>query len=78
MITLLIVDNDQMNCDLLRNVFVKQGYQVISATSGYEGLELFRIHNPRVTLLDLRMPEMDGLAVLKEIRAIDPHAGHNH
>ena len=37
-------------------------------------LTLFRKHNPRVTLLDLRMPEMDGLTVLKEIRAIDPHA----
>ena len=74
MIKLLIVDNDQMNCDLLRNVFAKQGYQVISTTSGREGLDLFRTHNPRVTLLDLRMPEMDGLTVLKEIRAIDPHA----
>ncbi|MBH0179496.1 MAG: response regulator, partial [Nitrospira sp.] len=35
---------------------------------------LFRKHVPRVTLLDLRMPEMDGLIVLKEIRAVDPHA----
>ena len=42
--------------------------------SGVEGLALFRQHNPSVTILDLRMPEMDGLTVLKEIRAIDPHA----
>jgi CheY-like chemotaxis protein len=74
MIKILIVDDDQMNCDLLQNVFTRHGYQVISSTSGREGLNLFRKHAPRVTLLDLRMPEMDGLTVLKEIRAIDPHA----
>lgn len=74
MIKILIVDDDQMNCDLLQNVFTRHGYQVISTTSGREGLSLFRKHAPRVTLLDLRMPEMDGLTVLKEIRAIDPHA----
>lgn len=74
MIKLLIVDDDQMNCDLLQNVFTRQGYHVITATSGREGLRLFRTLSPRVTLLDLRMPEMDGLTVLKEVRAIDPHA----
>jgi CheY-like chemotaxis protein len=74
MIKILIVDDDQMNCDLLQNVFTRHGYQVISTTSGLEGLNLFRKHVPRVTLLDLRMPEMDGLIVLKEIRAVDPHA----
>ncbi|MGE0467889.1 MAG: putative Response regulator, CheY-like [Candidatus Nitrospira kreftii] len=74
MIKLLIVDDDQMNCDLLQNVFTRQGYHVITATSGREGLDLFRTSSPRVTLLDLRMPEMDGLTVLKEIRAINPHA----
>jgi CheY-like chemotaxis protein len=74
MIKILIIDDDQMNCDLLQNVFTRHGYHVISATSGREGLALFRKHGPRVTLLDLRMPEMDGLTVLKEIRAVDPHA----
>ncbi len=74
MIKILIIDDDQMNCDLLQNVFMRHGYQVMSATNGREGLRLFCQLVPRVTLLDLRMPEMDGLTVLKEIRAIDPHA----
>jgi CheY-like chemotaxis protein len=74
MIPILIVDDDQMNCDLLQNVFTRHGYQVISTTSGPEGLILFQKHAPRVTLLDLRMPNMDGLTILKEIRAMDPHA----
>lgn len=74
MITILIVDDDQMNCDLLQNVFTRHGYHVISSTSGPEGLVLFQQYAPRVTLLDLRMPQMDGLMVLKAIRAMDPHA----
>lgn len=74
MIKVLIIDDDRMNCDLLRVVFTRHGYHVLSATSGHDGLALFCTHNPRVTLLDLRMPEMDGLTVLKEIRALDPHA----
>jgi DNA-binding response OmpR family regulator len=73
--TLLVIDDDRLNCDMLESVFTRQGYQVLTATSGQEGLELFHQRSPRVTLLDLRMPGMDGLAVLKEIRAYDPAAG---
>jgi len=74
MVKILVIDDDRMNCDLLQTVFTRHGYDVHTATSGLEGLNLFRQHAPRVTILDLRMPEMDGLTVLKEIRAIDPHA----
>ena len=74
MVKILVIDDDRMNCDLLQTVFTRHGYEVRTATSGLEGLSLFRQHAPRVTILDLRMPEMDGLTVLKEIRAIDPHA----
>jgi CheY-like chemotaxis protein len=74
MIKILVIDDDRMNCDLLQAVLTHHGYQVLSSTSGVEGLNLFRKHAPRITILDLRMPEMDGLTVLKEIRAVDPHA----
>jgi len=74
MVKILVIDDDRMNCDLLQAVFTRHGYDVRTATSGLEGLNLFRQDAPRVTILDLRMPEMDGLTVLKEIRAIDPHA----
>lgn len=74
MIKILVIDDDRMNCELIQSVFTRHGYQVLSATSGVEGLTLFRQHAPCVTILDLRMPEMDGLTVLKEIRAYDPHA----
>ncbi|TLY25612.1 MAG: response regulator [Nitrospirae bacterium] len=74
MVKILVIDDDRMNCELIQSVFTRHGYQVLSATSGIEGLTLFRRQVPRVTILDLRMPEMDGLTVLKEIRAYDPHA----
>ena len=49
MIKILIVDDDQMNCDLLQAVFMRHGYQVITTTSGREGLNLLRKHTPRIT-----------------------------
>lgn len=74
MVKILVIDDDRMNCDLLRAVLTRHGYEVRTSTSGREGMKLFRQHIPRVTVLDLRMPEMDGLTVLKEIRAADPNA----
>jgi len=74
MTKILVVDNDRMSCELIQSVLTRHGYQVLSATSGIEGLGIFRQKAPRVTILDLHMPEMDGLTVLKEIRAHDPHA----
>ena len=75
MATILVIDDERMICDLLRSVFSAHGHEVLTATSGREGLELFRQRKPRFTLLDLQMPGMDGIEVLQQIRAIDPHAG---
>jgi len=75
MSTLLVIDDDRLHCDLLQMALARHGYQVSTATGGREGVALFRQLRPLVTLLDLRMPDMDGLAVLKEIRTLDPRAG---
>ncbi|MBI3809514.1 MAG: response regulator, partial [Nitrospirae bacterium] len=74
MATILVVDDERMICDLLRSVFSAHGHEVFTATSGREGLELFRNRKPRFTLLDLRMPEMDGIEVLQAIRKISADA----
>ncbi len=74
MSTILVVDDERLICDLLRAVLGRHGHEVLTASNGREGLELFKKHRPRFTLLDLRMPEMNGIEVLKQIRAIDPHA----
>ena len=74
MSTILVVDDERLICDLLRSVLAGHGHEVLMAMNGREGLELFKKHRPRFTLLDLRMPEMNGIEVLKQIRVIDPQA----
>jgi len=72
--TVLVVDDEQIICDLLRTMLHTAGYEVITASSGREGLALFCQQRPRFTLLDLRMPDMYGIEVLKEIRKVDQYA----
>ena len=74
MSTILVVDDERLICDLLRVVLGRHGHEVFTASNGREGLELFKEHRPRFTLLDLRMPEMNGIEVLNQIRAIDSQA----
>ncbi len=74
MATILVVDDERMICDLLRAVLSRHGHEVVTATGGQEALDAFRQCHPRVTLLDLRMPDMDGITLLKRIRAVDPLA----
>ena len=74
MATILVVDDERMVCDLLRAVLSRYGHEVITAFDGRNGLALFEQHRPRFTLLDLRMPGMDGIEVLTRIRALDPKA----
>ena len=74
MATILVIDDERMICDLLRSAFSAHGHEVLTATSGREGLEIFRQRKPRFTLLDLHMPEMDGIEVLQAIRKINADA----
>ena len=72
--TVLVVDDEQITCDLLRTMLSSAGYKVLTATSGREGLAMFLQHRPQFTLLDLRMPDMKGIDVLREIRKVDQYA----
>jgi len=72
--TVLVIDDEQITCDLLRTMLSTAGYAVSTASSGREGLAMFCQQRPRFTLLDLRMPEMPGIEVLREIRKVDADA----
>lgn len=74
MATILVVDDEKIVSDLLREVLIRHGHEVLTAAGGREALELFRKHSPKITLLDLLMPDMNGIEVLKQIRALDPQA----
>lgn len=74
MAKILVVDDERLMCDLLREALNAHGHEVLTATGGREALALFQRHRPNVTLLDLRMPGTDGIDVLKQIRAMSPSA----
>src|SRR6058998_3824509 len=71
MATILVVDDERVFCDLLKTVLGSNGHEVFTAYNGREALNLFSQHRPRFTLLDLRMREMNGIEVLRQIRTID-------
>jgi signal transduction histidine kinase/DNA-binding response OmpR family regulator len=67
----LVVDDDRTARELMRRLFAKEGFDVITAADGAEGLELARKFAPSVITLDVLMPGLDGWDVLKELKA-DP------
>jgi DNA-binding response OmpR family regulator len=74
MATILVVDDELVFCELLKTLLKSHGHEVLTANDGRQAVEAFKRHRPQFTMLDLRMPEMDGLEVLKQIRAIDTKA----
>jgi class 3 adenylate cyclase len=64
-----VVDDDPTNVELLRVRLSAQGYEVVTAVDGEEALERARELEPDLVLLDVMMPKLDGISVLKELKA---------
>ena len=74
MSTVLVVDDAafmRMRCTKL---LVENGYKVVEASTGSEAVNNYRTHSPDAVLMDITMPDMDGLTALKEIMKFDPTA----
>lgn len=71
---ILVVDDNAANRALARETLADEGYTVILATGGKEGLEAFERERPDCVLLDVRMPDIEGPEVCKTIRAMDDGA----
>ena len=67
----LVVDDDPATVELLREFLSAKGYEVITAGDGAEGLRRVKEERPHLILLDVQMPKMDGLEVLRQLREID-------
>ncbi|MCX7963351.1 MAG: sigma-54 dependent transcriptional regulator [Candidatus Sumerlaea chitinivorans] len=70
--TLLLVDDEPDVLFSLRRLLDKHDYRILEATNGAQALALIRTHKPDVVLMDVRMPEMDGITALREIKKIEP------
>lgn len=68
-VSVLVVEDDRNIAELLQLYLEKEGYAVITAADGGQGLAKFRTIKPDLVLLDVMMPVMDGWAVCKAIRA---------
>ncbi|WP_139364818.1 response regulator [Sutcliffiella halmapala] len=68
---LLIVDDQYGIRILLNEVFQKEGYQTFQAANGYQALDIVEKHSPDLVLLDMKIPGMDGIEILKRLKAIN-------
>ena len=65
---ILVVDDDENICELLRLYLEKDGFQTVVANDGEQALTSVQIHNPDLILLDIMLPSLDGWQVCREIR----------
>lgn len=69
--TILIVEDEIAMVEALSKKFEKEGFKVINANDGEEGLKVAREAHPDLLMLDIIMPKMDGMELLKKIREDD-------
>jgi CheY-like chemotaxis protein len=65
---ILIVEDNAVNAMILRTMLRKRGFDPMVAVDGVEGVTLSERHRPRLILMDLQMPRLDGFAAAAEIR----------
>jgi len=74
MAKLLFIDDEESVRKVFSMSLRKEGYEVLTAENGEKGLEVFMRENPPIALVDIKMPGMDGIEVLKRIKEINPEA----
>ncbi|MEM7585007.1 MAG: response regulator [Acidobacteriota bacterium] len=73
--TVLVIDDDQTTLDLTERFLTREGFSVVSATTGMRGLELAKEVQPNAITLDVMMPGMDGWSVLSQLKK-DPETAN--
>ena len=72
--TILLIDDEEIVINISKMMLKRLGYRVLTAYSGYEGLQLFEKNKSKIDLIisDLEMPNMNGNEVMDKLRKIDP------
>jgi two-component system, cell cycle response regulator DivK len=68
---ILVVEDNDKNRKLVRDVLTHKGYEVIEAETGEEGVRLAKARLPRLILMDIQLPGIDGIEALRQLRAED-------
>ncbi len=69
---LMVIDDDQGACETLADVFTEKGFDLTTAGSGQEAIKSLERELVDVAIIDIKLPDMDGISLLKRIKAIDP------
>ena len=69
---ILVIDDEKPTLTMFRLFLDAYGYDVYTAEKGTEGLEIFKLERPKIVITDVKMPGVDGLTVLQQMKAIDP------
>lgn len=73
--TICIIDDDSIIVSMYRKKFELDGFKTVTASNGIDGLKIIKQEKPDIVLLDIVMPKLDGLELLKRMRALREIAG---
>jgi two-component system cell cycle response regulator DivK len=65
---ILVVEDNELNMKLFRDILFATGYRALEATTGGEAIELAIEHDPDLVLMDIELPDVDGVDVLRRLR----------
>ena len=68
-IKILVIDDDKVTLNLFQAILVKEGYEVLTARDGADGLALFAREKPDLVITDLLIPKVDGIGVCTKVKA---------
>ena len=72
---ILYVEDNAQNMRLVRKMLKVCGYEMVGAEDGLKGLEMAKAHKPEIILMDINLPDIDGIEVTKRIKAQE-HLNH--